>query len=83
LSASGDFRLIEKQGSIAPVPRLSEPISMKMRAPLPKMLEIVSEAAGVTFVIASSDNRGLVTVDVRDAMLPQILDAIFLPIGLQ
>jgi GWxTD domain-containing protein len=82
-SASGDFRLVQKQGSIPPVPRLPQPISLKMRAPLPKMLEIVSEAAGVTFVIASSDNRGLVTVDVRDALLPQILDAIFLPIGLQ
>jgi hypothetical protein len=59
-SASGDFRLIQKQGSILPVPRLPLPISLEIRAPLPKMLEIVSEAAGVTFVISSSDNRGLV-----------------------
>jgi type II secretory pathway component GspD/PulD (secretin) len=47
------------------------------------MLEIISDPANVRFVIASADNQGTVKVNVQDASLTQILDTIFLPIGLQ
>ena len=52
-------------------------------APLSSTLDLISDWAHVEFAIDPADMDQKVTMNLRNATLPQVLDATFLPIGLQ
>jgi len=52
-------------------------------APLSSTLDLISDWARVDFAIDPADMDHTVTMNLRNPTLPQVLDAVFFPIGLQ